>query len=202
MPKLDFNVEKHEYLIDGITIPGYSQIAKDLGLVDYSHIPQRNLEWKRKVGKAAHKAIFLNNTDELDMDSLDETVTSYFKSWLMFVELYKPKILTEYSERPICSFKWKYGVTPDIVAELKPGLTVIELKCVSSMNPVTALQTEAQRIAIEETYNIKIKQRWGLQLIPGMTPKLEYYTKATDNNYWLSAINLWNYKERNNLWTR
>jgi hypothetical protein len=88
------------------------------------------------------------------------------------------------------------------VAEIKGVLTVIELKTVSSMNPTTALQTEAQRIAIEETYNIKIKQRWGLQLIPGALPKLEPYIVLTDFTVWLSAVNFWHYKERNNLWTR
>jgi hypothetical protein len=200
MPKLELD-ENHIYRLDGVIIPGYSQIARDLGLIDYSHIPQRNLDWKRDVGRAVHTAIFLRNTDELDMGSLDEVVNSYFKSWLMFIELYKPKILTQYSEKPICSFKWKYGVTPDIVAEIK-DLTVLELKTVTQMNPVTAIQTEFQKTAIEETYNIKIKQRWGLQLIPNAMPKLEPYTNMADTALMMSAVNLWYWKERNNLWKR
>ena len=200
MNKLEFDTENHIYTLDGSIIPGYSQIVRDLGLIDYSHVRQADLEWKAQVGKAVHTAIFLNNTEELDMDSLDETVTSYFNSWLRFVELYQPKILTQYSEKPICSFKWKYGVTPDIIAKVNNILTVLEIKTVSQMNPVIALQTEAQKIAIEETYNIKIKQRWGLQLIPGALPKLEPYTKASDFPNWLSAVNVWYLKERLGLW--
>lgn len=201
MPKLEFDNENHIYRLDGVIIPGYSQIVKDLGLIDYSCVPQRNLDWKRDVGRAVHTAIFLHNNDELDMDSLDEVVNSYFKSWLRFVELYKPKILTEYSEKPICSVKWRYGVTPDIVAEIR-DLTVLELKSVSQMNPVTALQTQAQKIAIEETYKIKIKQRWGLQLIPNAMPKLEPYTDMSDYTVWLSGVNLWHYGERIKIWKR
>ncbi len=200
MPKLEFDKDNHIYRLDGVIIPGYSQIAKDLGLIDYSRVNKSDLDWKRQVGKAVHTAIFLHNTGELDMDSLDEVVNSYFKSWLMFVELYQPKILTQYSENPICSTKWRYGVTPDIIAEIKGILTVIELKTVSSMNPVIALQTEAQAIALLETYKIKIKQRWGLQLIPDAMPKLEVYEDMSDFGVWVSAVNLWHYKERNNLW--
>ena len=202
MNKLEFDNENHIYKLDGSIIPGYSQIAKDLGLIDYSCVRQADLDWKRQVGKAVHTAIFLHNTDELDMDSLDETVSSYFKGWLKFVELYQPKILTQYSENPICSFKWKYGVTPDIVAEVKGILTVIELKTVSQMNPAIAIQTEAQKMAIEETYKLKIKQRWGLQLIPGAMPKLEVYEDMSDFAVWVSCVNVWQYKERNNLWIR
>jgi hypothetical protein len=160
------------------------------------------LDYKQQVGRAVHTAIFFHNTDELNMDSLEGDVLAYFKSWLMFKELYHPKILTEYSENPICSFKWRYGVTPDIVVEQKRILTVIELKCVSQMQPITALQTVAQKIALEETYNIKIKQRWGLQLIPEAMPKLEVYTNLSDATGWLSAVNLWHYKQKENLWKR
>ena len=200
MNELKFDSENHIYQLDGVIIPSYSQISKDLGLIDYSHVRKADLEWKAKVGKAVHTAIFLHNTNELDMDSLDETVSSYFKSWLMFVELYKPTILTQYSEKPICSFKWRYGVTPDIVAEVKGILTVIELKTVSQMNPAIAIQTEAQKMAIEETYKLKIKQRWGLQLIPGAMPKLAVYEDMSDFATWASAVNLWHYKEKAGLW--
>jgi hypothetical protein len=199
--KLEFDNENHIYRLDGSIIPGYSQIARDLGLIDYSRVRQSDLNWKAEVGKAVHTAIFLNNTGELDLGSLDEVVNSYFKSWLMFVELYQPKILTQYSEKPICSVKWRYGVTPDIIAEIK-YLTDLEIKTVTSMNPVTALQTEAQKIAIEETYNLKIKQRWGLQLIPNAMPKLEVYTDTSDYSAWLSCVNVWHYKERTKLWKR
>ena len=199
---LEFDQVNHIYKLDGVIIPGYSQIVKDLGLIDYSHVPHNNLTWKAKVGKAVHTAIFLNNTDELDMDSLDEVVNSYFKSWLMFAEFYQANILTQYSEKPICSVKWRYGVTPDIVAEVKGGLTIVEVKTVSQMNPVTALQTEAQKIAVEETYKLKIKQRWGLKLIPNAMPKLEVYTEISDFTVWASAVNLWHHKERLGLWKR
>ena len=199
---LEFDSINHIYKLDGVIIPGYSQIAKDLGLIDYSKVPLRNLEWKANVGKAVHTAIFWDNTNELNMDSLDEVVSSYFKSWLIFKELYQPKILTEYSEKPICSVKWHYGVTPDIVVEVKGGLTIVEVKTVSSMNPITAIQTEAQKVAIEENYKLKIKQRWGLQLIPDTMPKLEPYTKLSDHSEWLSAVNVWHLKERLGLWKR
>jgi hypothetical protein len=199
--KLEFDNENHIYRLDGSIIPSYSQIAKDLGLIDYSHVRQADLDWKAQVGQAVHTAIFLNNTGELDLDSLDEVVMSYFKSWLMFVELYQPKILTQYSEKPICSVKWRYGVTPDIIAEIK-ALTDLEIKTVTSMNPVTALQTEFQKIAIEETYKIKIKQRWGLQLIPNTMPKLEIYDDMSDFAACVSCINVWHLKERMGLWKR
>jgi hypothetical protein len=199
---LEFDSINHIYRLDGVIIPSYSQISKDLGLIDYSHVKQSTLEWKANVGKAVHTAIFLHNTDELDMDSLDETVKSYFDSWLMFKDSYQPKILTQYSEKPICSFKYRYGVTPDIIAEIEDLLTVVEIKTVSSMSPVIDLQTEAQKIALEETYKIKIKQRWGLQLIPNAMPKLELYTEMSDFTAWVSCANVWHYKEKENLWKR
>lgn len=197
MNKLVFNAERHEYNLDGIIIPGYSQVVKDLGLVDYSKCNQTDLDYKQQVGTAVHKAIFLYNTGELDMESLAEPVTGYFDSWIMFMDMYKPKLLTEFSESPICSFKWRYGVTPDIVLENKTGLIVLELKCVSQIQPTTALQTSAQKLAIEETYNLKIKQRWALKLIPGCIPKMSVYESIADSGAWLSALNLWRWRKDN-----
>lgn len=196
---LNFDEKNHLYSLDNINIPSFSKIVSDLGLVDLSMIKPEDLEYKRQVGTAVHKAIFLHNLGNLDMDSLDENVTPYFNSWLKFIELYHPKILTQYSEKPICSIKWKYGVTPDIVAELKPGLTIIELKTTIQMSPVIALQTEAQAIAILETYKLKIKQRWGLQLIPNALPKLEVYEDMSDFTIWISTVNFWNWQKKNNL---
>lgn len=200
MPKLSFDAEKHEYKIDGLTIPSYSQVAQDLGLVDYSCVRKEDLEYKQAVGRAVHLAIFYHNKNILKMDSLEGDVALYFQSWFKFVELYQPTILTEYSENPICSFQWKYGVMPDLVVAVKGGITVIEIKCVSTMNPVTALQTAAQKIALEENYKLKIKQRWGLKLIPGSTPKLTTYTKLSDETTWKSAVNTWAWKKEKGLW--
>lgn len=199
MPELKFDEANHIYRLDNMIIPGFSQIVQDLGLVDYSMVKPDDLRFKREVGTAVHKAIFLHNVGKLNMDSLDENVTPYFNSWLKFIELYHPKILTQYSEKPICLIKWRYGVTPDIVAELKPGNTIIEIKTTSQMSPVIALQTEAQAIAILETYKLKIKQRWGLQLIPDALPKLLVYEDMSDFTVWISAVNFWNWKQKNNL---
>jgi hypothetical protein len=197
--KLTFNEKEHLYSLDNINIPSFSKIVRDLGLVDLSMVNQDDLRYKQQIGTAVHKAIFLHNAGRLNMDSLDENVTPYFSSWLKFIELYHPKILTQYSEKPICSVKWRYGVTPDIVAELKPGVTIIELKTTTSMSPVISLQTEAQAIAILETYKIKIKQRWGLQLIPNSLPKLEVYNDMSDFTVWISIMNFYNWKGKNNL---
>jgi hypothetical protein len=200
MPKLEFDINRHEYSIDGVIIPGYSKIAKDFGLIDYSNVRPADLEWKAQVGKAVHTAILFDNAGELDMDSLDEVVSSYFKSWLIFKKLYQPKILIEYSEKPVWSIKWKYGVIPDILAEINKLSTIVEIKTVSQMNKVTALQTAAQKIAVEEMYKLKIKQRWGLQLIPNAQPKLEPYADMSDEAAWVSFVNAWHYKERTGLW--
>ncbi len=199
MPELKFDTENHIYRLENMVIPGFSQIVQDLGLTDFSRVKPDDLRYKREVGTAVHKAIFLHNVGKLNMNSLDENVTPYFNSWLKFIELYHPKILTQYSEKPICSIKWRYGVTPDIVAELKQGNTIIELKSTSQMSPVIALQTEAQAIAILETYKLKIKQRWGLQLIPNAMPKLSVYEDMSDFTVWISAVNFWNWKKKNNL---
>ncbi len=194
MYKLTLTPE-HQYFLDGVIIPGYSQIVQDLGLVDLSRINQADLEYKRQVGTAVHKAIFLYNAGKLDMDSLEGVVAEYFKSWELFCKLYQPKILTEHSEKIICSVKWRYGVTPDILMEVKGGLTVMELKCVSAMSPVTAIQTMAQRVALEETYGIKIKQRWGLQLKPNVMPTLTGYDSLSDDINWKSCVNVWYLKQ-------
>ena len=202
MNTLTFDKDLHEYKIDGKPVPSYSQIARDLGLVDFSRVSEVNLKYKQEVGLAVHLAIFYANDGRLLMDSLDDVVRSYYNSWMLFVDMYKPTIMTDYSENPICSFRWNYGITPDIVMEQKGGLTVLELKCVSSMNPATALQTAAQKIALEETYKLKIKHRWGLQLIPNDIPKISAYLKSTDESSWKSAVNTWYWKKANGLWTR
>jgi hypothetical protein len=67
------------------------------------------------------------------------------------------------------------------------------------MQPSVKIQTAAQKIAIEEQSNFKIKQRLGLRLLPG-DYKLDTYDKIADERIWLSAVILYHFKKENELW--
>jgi len=198
MDRLIFKDDTHEYFLDGVKIPGFSEIAKAMGVYDFSSVPETILENARVFGDAAHYAARLWDLKDLDEATIDEPLKPCLEAYKYFLTTYHVKIIPEYVENPICSYLYRYGVTPDRICVINDELSVLELKFVSKIMPAVCLQTAAQKRAAEEFYKIKIKRRYALQITRKgeFKPPVECKDKG-DDNAWFCFLGAYNWLRRN-----
>jgi len=197
--------ENHIYHLNGVVIPGYSEIASAMGITNFSGISERVMEAARNFGSAGHYATRLWDEKRLDESTLSAPLIPCLEEYKNFLIDFKVEIIPGYIEKPICSTIYRYGVTPDRVCVINGELSILELKFVESMSKATELQTAAQKLAAEEFYKIKIKRRYGLQIPQKGKAKIYPYTNKSDEQTWIAALSLYNWRVKNgnkNQWKR
>jgi len=195
--KLRFNKKKHLYTLDGVIIPGYSEIAKTMGIVNYKNTPGYLLEPAQKFGSAGHFATRLWDEKRLDEKTLSIPLIPCLEAYKSFIKYHDVKILTKYIERPICSYKYRYGITPDRICLIKGELSILEFKFVEVMSPGTAIQLAAQKLAANEYYGIKIIRRYALQLKLNGGFNIEIYKDNSNENTFLCFLGGYNWLKKN-----
>jgi len=192
---LVFEPASHSYYLDGVIIPGYSEIAKAMGIVSYFGDNTNAMNF----GSAFHLATKFLDKGTLDRDNLDTPLVSLLEGYEQFKQDYLVEILQEYMENPICSFTYRFGVTPDRIALVRGELSIIEFKTNTEMPPSVKLQTAAQKLAAEEYYKIKIKKRYGIQFPLTGSYKPFPYKDKSDEYAWLNFLGAYNWLKREGL---
>jgi len=198
MPNLTFKSDTHEYFLDGVKIPGFSEIAKVMGIFDFSNVPEYILETARNFGDAAHYAMRLWDLKDLDESTLHEDLKPCLEAYKQALKDNHIEIIKEYIEQPICSLIYRYGITPDRICLVKDELSILELKFVSVLQSGVALQTAAQKLAANEFYKTKVKRRFVLQITrEGEAKPLKEYKEKGDENAWLCFLGSYNWLKKN-----
>jgi hypothetical protein len=175
-----------------------TEVLKEVGFYDFRFVNAETLETSLHFGSAVHKATELWDRGELEEADLSAALVPYLFGWKKFLHDYKAEIIKEYIECEIVSQKWGFVGHPDRILKIKGEYGIPDIKS-GQMTPANKLQTAAYKIAAEETFKIKIKFRWGVQLNEKGIPKIELYNDPTDITAFLSCLNLTNWKRRNRL---
>lgn len=211
MPELELEPESHRYTLDGVQIPGCTQVLAAMGATPgFNFLTAEQLEFYRSRGHAVHKAVELSIRGELDKRTLDKKeVRPYLIGWERFCNDHKVDVWdfeeAPFVERPLHHPYLRYGVTPDIVAYLDGPETMIEIKATSAHAPATGLQLAAQAMAVHGVYRAKgimlpDFDRVGLRLLREEPYyDLRYYTERSDGAVWLGALNLFNWLTKHKL---
>jgi hypothetical protein len=127
---LEFNAEKHEYLLDGRIVTSPTQVLyKYSGL---EKIPSGILENAKEFGKSIHDYLAAYNSDTLDQE-IELPITEEYDMGAIVGGWHTKRMKQHYSfslvEKPIASKKYQYGCTPDwvsenIVGDFKPRSTM------------------------------------------------------------------------------
>ena len=193
-----FDEASHTYTVNGMEYPSVSAVLSLFA--DYSRVPRAVLEFKRKIGKFAHRCIELYETGELDVDTVDEAVMPYLQSWMNFRTVKPLRVVA--AEKIVYSNKYRYAGRLDLIVEFTDDpetLWLLDAKCVYAMDPATALQTAGYAEAFNENEEIRVKKRAGLQLKPdGGMAELYPYRNKTDFNIFSNALNLHHWMRNNN----
>ena len=71
---------KHQYFVDGVRYPGFSEIAAATGLIR----PYTGDPWYGERGTAVHAATELIDRGELDWTSVDTAISGFLDAYLLF----------------------------------------------------------------------------------------------------------------------
>lgn len=187
---IDFDPDTHTYRVQGAVKPSVTQILKPL--CGYEWVSQEVLERKGDIGRATHKAVELWLSPEgLDETSLHESVRPYFDAYRRFHDAVKPEILA--TEQQVYHETMGYCGTLDLEAFMFGELSMPDIKTVAQMGPVVGIQTAAYSQARGGSH-----VRYGLQLRPDGTYRLEKYSDPTDWPTFLSLINVHRWKQKHN----
>lgn len=78
--ELTFDPLEHRYFLDGVAIPGVTSILRDVGLIDFSHVPARILEDAQERGRLVHQALHYLAEDDLRPDSVAPEFQGYVEA--------------------------------------------------------------------------------------------------------------------------
>lgn len=206
LPELELD-ENHVYRLDGVTIPGCTQVLAAMGCTPgFNWLTPDQLEFYRSRGHAVHKAVELAVKGTLDKRTIVAEVNPYLIGWDRFCEDHNVEVQEVagelFIERQLYHPIFRYGVTPDVVAVVDGHDSVVEIKATSAHAPATGLQLAAQLLAVRQS-GMKLPKdvaRIGLRLLPGEPYyDMRHYTERSDEAVWLSLLNSFNWLSKHKL---
>lgn len=205
MPELDLEPESHRYTLDGVVIPGCTQVLAAMGATPgFNFLSPEDLEFYRSRGHAVHSAVEYSIKGTLDRRTVVDEVAPYLEGWQRASEELKIEVLDldgePFIEKPLSHPVFRYGVKPDVVGRIGRQTGMIEIKATSVHGPATGIQLAAQLIAVRNAMPGIGSMRLGLRLLP-KPPYYEfkYYTERSDEAVWLSFLNGFNWLTKHKL---
>lgn len=211
MPELELEPESHVYRLDGMIIPGCTQVLTAMGATPgFNWLSPEQLDFYRSRGHAVHRAIELAIKGTLDKRTIADEINPYLIGWDRFCNDHEVDVIeykgetAPFVEKPLYHPVYRYGVTPDVVANVDKRFGVIEIKATSAHCPATGIQTAAQLLAVswEMTRKSGTKggQRLGLRLLQEEPYyDMKVYTERSDEAVWLSMLNTFNWLKSHKL---
>ena len=180
---LIFNKDKHEYSID------YGNFTQRLPSVTQILSPTKNFMDNQLAilrGKYAHQACDLIDEGTLDMGALDPSLLPYVVAYEAFLADSWAKVISTYSEKPLCDKLASYAGTPDRVMIINGDTCLIDIKT-GSISKHYALQTAAYAHLLRIN-GCPIDKRYILNLKPNGKYKLILHDNETDFRDFLGEL--------------
>ena len=174
MLEFQFTEETHEYHLNGVRIPGVTEILENVGLSDFSMVPKETLERAQRRGTRVHKICELWDKGKLNLDALTLEDMGYLEAWREFLisRSINPELWL-FNETPLYSKSLGYGGTPDryLVGRLYDIKTGVKEK---AHGPQTAAYCQI----IRENY--KLRRNSAIQ-------RTIVYLKSDGTFYWVES---------------
>lgn len=186
----------HEYRLDGVKVLSVSEILKYAGLVDYSHIPAKNLERAAHRGTAIHLACEDLDRGRPDWWSDDPELAPRVKAWADFKQHYGFKFSSDCIEYKFFNETYGYAGTIDRFGLVGSRESVVEIKSSTKVYPWTAIQLMAYACGINKGFSWRV----AVQLLPTGQYKLHVFDDTQgDTNAWTGAMYIAKWKQENGL---
>ncbi len=185
---LEFNAEKHEYLLEGKKIPSVTEILQ--ALHNFQFVSKDKLETAKNNGSNIHKALEYYDKNLLSEKSIND-YQNIIKIWEDFIKHYDAKIkhieLSLYSPRG-------FAGTIDRIIEVKNKNILVDIKT-GKPNKIMPLQTMAYKLLCQDN-NIKIYKRWCVFFQEDKYIVSEHKNDFQDEQIFTSCLNIYNFLRR------
>lgn len=173
---IEFDASTHTYTNreTGEAVPGWSEIARALGISRTQYIP----DWALERGRYVHEACDYWERGVLDTDDLDQEIGAYLDSFRDWYREVNPELLS--SEEMVWHREEGYAGTLDRIYSIDSKITLVDIKC-GRHSPHYRLQTAAYMAAALPKYKRKkmpITRRGCLMLRPGAWEWIEHEDMA------------------------
>jgi hypothetical protein len=184
----------------GIVRPSVTQILKEVGVFDYSHIDPQILERKRRIGSNVHRwTAEYDREGFLDETRLAEDESGYFQAWLRFRR--ESKFVLGEIAQPILRnvMGIELGGRPDRTGYLGATKYVIDLKTCTARHPGWALQLALYEMLLTGIPRCGHMGRMVVQLFPEGDYETFCMETPSDAGAALSALMLSAWKQNNGI---
>jgi len=187
-----FDEASHVYRLGGRVVPSVTQVLEPLQ--ELEGIPPAILEVARVFGQHVHTACALMIEQTLDWSTLDTKLVPYVSAARQFLKDSNLVILR--SEHRMYDPKLMFAGTLDVAGMIAKTPWILDWKSTSVMSRTVGLQLAAYEhlYTLGRTAGPKLK-RGGVQLRADGTYRLYPYTDARDRNWFLSALNIWHWRQ-------
>lgn len=187
----EFDPVNHVYSHAGRVLPSVTQIIG--GLHSFGAISAEVLDAACQRGTAVHLACELDDCNDLDEDSLDETVSGYLHAWRRFTREKSP--VWQMIEEPLADTVLGFAGTPDRYGLIDGRSWTIDIKTSVQSHPVWGLQTAAYAHLIAQLTQ-KHLLRGTVQLRSDGTYRLIPWSSLTDWPTFLSLVTVNNWRKQ------
>lgn len=188
-----FDREAHAYHLDGERIPSVTEVLEPLQELD--GIPRGVLEVARTRGQHVHYAVHLMIHKALVWETLDTQLVGYVQAAKRCIEENSIRVLV--SEHHMCDPSLKVGGTLDVLGIMGRHTGIYDWKAVDTMSRTVGPQTAAYDQIYRRSVGgggRSIFKRYGVQLFADGTYKLFEYTDPRDWSWFVSALNIWHFR--------
>lgn len=196
MPNIELDPILHDYKVDGVKVPGVTKILGDLGLIDFSMVPEDLLRRANAYGNAVHKTTEYD--DKKVLKTYDKKVENDLLAWRKFKIDYQVEFIPGGIERRIHSKRWGFCGTLDRIgfATIKKvrKLAIMDEKTSAQFYEAVRLQTAGYKIGYEEETHQKVQTRLVVRLNGDGNYKVDECNDPNDEHAFIGAVQLWKWR--------
>jgi hypothetical protein len=192
LAELTFQADTHTYRLGGRVVPSVTQILDPLQELD--GVPRHVLAAAAEFGTHVHQACDLWNRGQLDEDALDPHLLPYLDGWKRFLRESGFEVME--SELRMVHRAAGYAGTCDVVLRnpRTRSVHVGDIKSSATVPRTVGLQIAAYREMYLQDHLVCSSTRYCIHLRGEGRYGLHAFKESTDYTYFLSALNLWRFR--------
>lgn len=173
MSTIEFEPSGHVYTLNGRRLPSVTQIMEPMSLMLYKDVPPDVMMAAADRGTRAHEQV--SNLVRYGILEMDGDTEPYLNAYRKFAEDYAPKWIE--SEYRTFHRTLMYAGTLDLTGYVEPdddtGVDVVDIKTTREFHPMMLKTQLAGYTEALKSHGIKIRSRYGLQLLRDGTYRFE-----------------------------
>ena len=182
MPGLEFKPENHTYWLDGMMIPGVSELMRPLSESMYRKVDKTMLDAAAARGSAVHEAI--ENFAKFGIEDCEPELQGYFDGFIRWFNENRVEVIA--SEVAVYNKTYRYAGTVDLLCKVRGETWLVDVKTTAQVNEMlTSVQLSAYSAAFA-SHGIKIDRKAVLHLKRDGKSQIHIADKAKDAEAWMT----------------